>query len=98
MLAQLNRQAEQSGSKPKLGHLRESGAIEQDADVVALLHRERDTDAGIVGKDTEGREAELIIAKHRNGPTGVVKLSFIPAFTRFESRSPVSDDQIPAGI
>ncbi len=98
VLAQLNRQAEQSGSKPKLGHLRESGAIEQDADVVALLHRERDTDAGIVGKDTEGREAELIIAKHRNGPTGVVKLSFIPAYTRFESRSPVSDDQIPAGI
>ncbi len=97
VLAQLNRQAEQTGSKPKLGHLRESGAIEQDADVVALLHRERDTDAGIVGKDTEGREAELIVAKHRNGPTGVVKLVFRPAYTRFESASNVSDSQIPPG-
>ena len=98
VLAQLNRQAEQTGAKPKLGHLRESGAIEQDADVVALLHRERDTDSGVTGKDTEGRDAELIIAKHRNGATGIVRLTFIPAYTRFESRSPVSDDQIPGGV
>ncbi len=94
VLAQLNRQAEQTGSKPRLSHLRESGAIEQDADVVALLHRERETEAGInVG--AEGMDAELIIAKHRNGPTGVVPLTFLPMYTRFESRSRISDSDVP---
>ncbi len=97
VLAQLNRQAEQPGQRPRLAHLRESGAIEQDADVVALLHREREieTSEGSMGAPTEGMDAELIIAKHRNGPTGIVPLTFIPAYTRFESRSRIPDEDVP---
>ncbi len=90
VLAQLNRQAEQQGQEPKLSHLRESGAIEQDADVVALLHRERNPEGG-----GEESEAELIIAKHRNGPCGKVHLTFIPKYTRFASRSHVPDGDVP---
>ena len=93
VLAQLNRQAEQT-DKPRLAHLRESGAIEQDADVVALLHRERGIEA-TPGDIHEGTDAELILAKHRNGPTGIVRLTFIPAYTQFKDRSPVSDRDVP---
>jgi replicative DNA helicase len=95
VLAQLNRQAEQPGQRPRLSHLRESGAIEQDADVVALLHRDREleTNKGNIG---EGTDAELIIAKHRNGPTGTVPLTFLSQYTRFADRSPVSDADVPA--
>ncbi len=94
VLAQLNRQAEQTGQRPRLSHLRESGAIEQDADVVALLHRDRDKqfDAQAIRR---GVESELIIAKNRNGETGVVPLTFLPVYTRFESRSQISDDDMP---
>ena len=98
VLAQLNRQAEQAGQRPRLAHLRESGAIEQDADVVALLHREREIEMeGQPGPNMmkEGMEAELIIAKHRNGPTGIIPLTFIPAYTRFESRSRIADEDVP---
>ena len=97
VLAQLNRQAEQQGQRPRLSHLRESGAIEQDADVVALLHREREVESATASGASpvrEGMEAELIIAKHRNGPTGIVPLTFIPAYTRFESRSRYSDEEV----
>lgn len=91
VLAQLNRQAEQ-GEKPKLSHLRESGAIEQDADVVTLLHRERskqfDADADL----QMGLESELIIAKNRNGATGTQHLLFYPQYTRFESRGAISNE------
>ncbi len=95
VLAQLNRQAEQPGQRPRLSHLRESGAIEQDADIVALLHRDREleTNKGNIG---EGTDAELIIAKHRNGPTGIVPLTFLSQYTRFADRSPVSDADVPA--
>ena len=95
VLAQLNRQAEQPGQRPRLSHLRESGAIEQDADVVALLHRDREleTNKGNIG---EGTDAELIIAKHRNGPTGIVPLTFLSQYTCFGDRSPVSDADVPA--
>ncbi|MFO7821258.1 MAG: replicative DNA helicase [Lentisphaeria bacterium] len=96
VLAQLNRQAEQTGQKPRLSHLRESGAIEQDADVVALLHREREVEAGKPDGNS-GLEAELIIAKHRNGQTGIAPLVFIPNYTRFEDRSPVADEDVPVG-
>lgn len=78
-LSQLSRDSEKSGRKPKLSDLRESGAIEQDADVVILLYRE----------DYQNEEAEiknqieLIIAKHRNGETGSVNLNFIKECTRF---------------
>lgn len=93
VLAQLNRQAEQ-GEKPKLSHLRESGAIEQDADVVMMLHRDRGYEA-----DPKNEQlcipAELIVAKHRNGPTGIVKLQFISKYTRFESSSGISDEDVP---
>jgi len=95
VLAQLNRQAEQAGQRPKLSHLRESGAIEQDADVVALLHREREAQMeGEANVIQEGMDAELIIAKHRNGPTGIVPLTFLPTYTRFESRSRYTDEDV----
>jgi replicative DNA helicase len=88
VLAQLNRNPEnRPGNKPRLSDLRESGAIEQDADVVGLLVRSEyygndDED----GADRTG-EAELIIAKQRNGPTGEIPLTFLKQFTRFEDRA-----------
>ncbi len=82
-LAQLNRQAEDT--KPRLGHLRESGAIEQDADVVMFIHREEAGGDNVEAHDRphNAGEAELIIAKQRNGPTGVVPLFWFKDFTRF---------------
>lgn len=97
VLAQLNRQAEQ-GEKPKLSNLRESGAIEQDADVVALLHRDREKQyAQKIGSE-EGIESELIIAKNRNGSTGVQELTFFPSYTRFENKTQVSDADVPMNV
>lgn len=86
VLAQLNRQPEQrGGGKPRISDLRESGSLEQDADVVTLLVRpevyEEDPDTK---RDLSGK-AELIIAKQRNGPTGAIPLTFIDKFTRFEN-------------
>ena len=81
-LSQLSRAPEaRTDHRPQLADLRESGAIEQDADVVAFIYREEqynrtEENAGI---------AELIIAKQRNGPTGTVKLAFLKEFTRFEN-------------
>ena len=98
VLAQLNRAAEQGG-RPKLSNLRESGAIEQDADVVGLLHRERETESKEVMEAVRKGEpilCELIIAKNRNGATGIVPLDFFPQFTRFDSRSMVDDSDIPS--
>ena len=91
VLAQLNRNPEQrsgdSKGRPRLSDLRESGSIEQDADVVALLVREKyyaeDEEAR---KEAEGK-ATLIIAKQRNGPTGDVPLTFIEDYARFEERA-----------
>jgi replicative DNA helicase len=79
-LSQLSRQVEMRGkdAKPQLSDLRESGAIEQDADVVIFIHRNRD-DEGHLGAD-----AEIIIGKQRNGPTGVVNLAFVKDYARFE--------------
>ena len=94
ILAQLNRQAEQQGQRPRLAHLRESGAIEQDADVVALLHRDREEQLDRE-KAQRGVGAELIIAKNRNGETGVAHLVFRPIYTRFESRSRIADEDVP---
>jgi len=86
VLAQLNRQPEQrGGGKPRMSDLRESGSLEQDADVVALLVRpevyEEDEDA----KSDLAGKAELIIAKQRNGPIGEIPLTFIREYTRFEN-------------
>lgn len=87
VLAQLNRQPDEKGGRPMLSHLRESGSIEQDADVVGMLFR-----AEVYEKDVEERkekegEAELIIAKQRNGPVGDIPLTFLKEFTRFEDRA-----------
>jgi replicative DNA helicase len=95
VLSQLNRELEKRGSdaRPRLSDLRESGAIEQDADLVGLLYRETKNKDG----DDETNEAEqdaiavkLCIAKQRNGPTGDVDLTFLKSYTRFESAAKVS--------
>ncbi len=81
-VAQLNRQAEQRDDhRPRMADLRESGSLEQDADVVLLLHRP----AYYTDSQSEDTTAELIIAKQRNGPTGKVNLAFLRQFLRFES-------------
>jgi replicative DNA helicase len=87
-LAQLNRQAEDSKDHiPRLSHLRESGAIEQDADVVMFVHREEYYHRG-EEKEAYAGQAEIIIAKQRNGPVGQVPLQWQKDFTRFEDRVP----------
>jgi replicative DNA helicase len=91
VVAQLNRNPEiRTGSGkgvPRLADLRESGSIEQDADLVGLLVREEYyADSDEERTELEGK-AELIIAKQRNGPIGQVKLTFLKAFTRFEDRA-----------
>ncbi|MEW6358893.1 MAG: replicative DNA helicase [Planctomycetota bacterium] len=89
-LSQLNRGPEQGeGREPRLSDLRESGSLEQDADLVILLHRQ------VVQRDVAPDQAErsgptdkvtdVIVAKQRNGPTGKIKLTFLPQFVRFES-------------
>lgn len=86
-LAQLNRQAEDSKDhQPKLSHLRESGAIEQDADVVMFVHREEYYHRGDEASQYAG-QAEIIIAKQRNGPVGSVELTWEKEFTRFRDRA-----------
>jgi replicative DNA helicase len=72
-LSQLNRNVEQRGGRPKLSDLRDSGSIEQDADVVMFIHREENDKSEASRKSNV---AEILIEKHRNGPTGVVKLFF----------------------
>ena len=112
VLAQLNRESEKgqennANALPKLSHLRESGAIEQDADVVVFLHRKRDEskeqnqEANRIGVD-----AKLIVEKNRQGKTGIVDLKFFPSLMEFRSidhrysdadRSPneISDGNLP---
>ena len=87
VLSQLNRSPEgREGHRPRMSDLRESGSIEQDADVVILLHREDYYHRG-EGDYEPNNAAELIIAKQRNGPTANVKLIFRERFTRFENAS-----------
>ena len=102
VLAQVNRESEKRGpnEKPKLSDLRESGAIEQDADFVGLLYKPK------LGKDDDEESGEqpnydsipvnLLIAKQRNGPADVdVKLTFMKSFTRYESAARVDDADVP---
>lgn len=102
--SQLSRQVEQRGGekRPQLSDLRESGAIEQDADVVMFIYRpehyyshlERDDPKYL---EVEGK-AEIIVAKQRNGPTGVVRLAFLKEFARFENMAPTGYREVPAGV
>jgi replicative DNA helicase len=96
VLAQLNRNPEQrsgeSKGRPRLSDLRESGSIEQDADLVGLLVREEYyAESDDEKKESEGK-ATLIIAKQRNGPVGDVPLTFLKEFTRFETRAQSDSD------
>ena len=87
VMSQLNRSPEgRDGHRPRMSDLRESGSIEQDADVVMLLHRDDYYHRGEPDYE-DNNTADLIIAKQRNGPTGTVKLTFIEKFTRFENAS-----------
>ena len=83
VLSQLNRESEREKRRPRISDLRESGSIEQDADVVMLLSRKIDDGEGEYQGEDNMRE--LIIAKQRNGPIGSVPLTFIPDLTRFEN-------------
>jgi replicative DNA helicase len=80
-LSQIGRPAE--GARPNLASLRDSGAVEQDADVVMFLHRERKQDARPGEPAPDVLETELIIAKQRNGPVGTINLGFRPKYTQF---------------
>ncbi len=90
-LSQLSRAVETRGGDkiPQLADLRDSGAIEQDADLVMFIHRKKQYSRG--GEDDEGEPvdniAEIIIRKQRNGPTGTIKLVFNDEYTRFENRA-----------
>ena len=94
VLSQLNRELEKDKNrKPRLSDLRESGAIEQDADLIALLYKpdEGKEDEDGAPQDQEAIPVNLLIAKQRNGPTGDVHLTFFKGYTRFESAAKVSD-------
>ncbi len=89
-LSQLNRGPEQRvDKKPQIADLRESGSLEQDADMVILLHRESAYDK----ESSRPGEADLIVAKHRNGPTGTVTVAFQGAFSRFADMAPGYESQ-----
>ena len=82
-LSQVARDAE--GEEPKLNQIRGSGAVEQDADVVMFLHRDR------LKEETAAQEAKIILAKQRNGATGDIKIMFIPSYSKFENAQ--NDDE-----
>jgi replicative DNA helicase len=82
VLSQLNRSSEKENRTPRLSDLRESGSIEQDADVVLMLSRPKDADEKF---QTAAGAADLIVAKQRNGPVGDLKLTFLQEITRFEN-------------
>jgi replicative DNA helicase len=100
VLSQLNRELERDKNrKPRLSDLRESGSIEQDADLVALLYKPssgEDEESAAAPVEQEAVPVNLLIAKQRNGPTGDVNLTFLKSYTRFESAAKVSDEDVPS--
>ncbi len=82
-LSQLTRDTE--GREPNLASLRESGALEQDADIVILLHRDKDFKFES-SDEIEPIETKVIVAKHRNGPTGRADILFLPHITKFVNK------------
>jgi replicative DNA helicase len=100
VLSQLNRELERDKSrKPRLSDLRESGSIEQDADLVGLLYKPNsgEDEDSTTTEEADGVPVNLLIAKQRNGPTGDVSLTFLKPYTRFESAAKVSDEDVPGG-
>ena len=96
VLSQLNRELErEKNRKPRLSDLRESGAIEQDADVVGLLYKPSSDDDDSGDAQEDAVPVNLLIAKQRNGPTGDVNLTFLKSYTRFESAARVSSEDLP---
>jgi len=98
VLAQLNRSMEKDGfRRPRMSDLRESGAIEQDADLIGLLYdpnkKDEEDDAP---QDQESKDIVLYIAKQRNGPVGDVHLTFMKTYTRFENSAKISQQDVPA--
>ena len=96
VLSQLSRKLEDRGANaaPKLSDLRESGSIEQDADVVILLHRPNKENAGNDGTYQEAIPITAIVGKNRNGPTGEANLIFLRGSTRFENAGKISADDV----
>jgi replicative DNA helicase len=99
VLSQLNRELEKDKNrKPRMSDLRESGSIEQDADLVGLLYKPSsgdDEDSGAAAEEQDSVPVNLLIAKQRNGPTGDVHLTFMKSYTRFENAAKISDDDVP---
>ena len=98
VLSQLNRELErEKNRKPRMSDLRESGAIEQDADLIGLLYKPNadDEENAPVAVEEEAVAVNLLIAKQRNGPTGDVHLTFLKSYTRFESAAKVSGEDVP---
>ena len=104
VLSQLNRELERDKNrKPRLSDLRESGAIEQDADPrdgrpalqSEVVVKKKTAVSNATGGEQDAVAVNLLIAKQRNGPTGDVCLTFLKQFTRFESVSRVSDEDVP---
>lgn len=96
VLSQLGRDTARAGSRPAAHHLRDSGSLEQDADVVVLLHRPKQDDAP--GRYQDGEKTELIIDKQRNGPRGVIALQWIASQMRFgevEAEAASTSDELP---
>lgn len=98
ILSQLNRDVvKEKGRKPRMDDLRDTGSIEQDADKIALLYRPKDftTDNEDNGLDQDSMQVNMIIAKQRNGPTGEIYLTFLRAYTRFESAARITAADVP---
>jgi replicative DNA helicase len=98
-LSQLSRGPEQrTDHRPQLSDLRDSGSIEQDADLVMFLYRPEYYSSDGLDKDGESLEgkAELIVSKQRNGPTGTVNLFFHKSYTRFDELARETEEAVPA--